>query len=447
MAADLGTLLVVDDDELNRDMLSRRLERKGYSVAVSPDGPGALALVAQRAFDLVLLDVMMPGLSGLEVLKILRQRRPATELPVIMATARDQSEEIVYALRLGANDYVTKPLDFPVVMARIETQIRLKRSVEETTRLKHVLTERNQALEEANARLTRINRRMERDLRTAARIQAALLPRRVPTYATTRFAWHFEPCEELAGDSLNVVSLDDRRVGLYVLDVSGHGVASALLSVTLSRMLSAPRDPSSVLVRSAEPQDGNGSPILPLPPGEVADELSRRFPFDLTTGQYFTIIYGLFDVITGEFQYVSAGHPGLAYVPATGPPRIIDVPGFPIGLAPDPYESRSFRLEPGDRIYLYSDGITEAMSPTDVLFSAERMLGGLDRGRSAPLAESVSGLLADVRSWCRGGLRDDISLVAVEFAPAVGTGALAAGSMPGDGGGDPQAAARTAGAP
>src|SRR6185437_8097164 len=129
MTAEPGTLLVVDDDELNRDMLSRRLERKGYQVAVSEDGPTALALVAGRAFDLVLLDVMMPGISGLEVLRILRERHTATELPVIMVTARDQSEDIVLALQLGANDYVTKPLDFAVVLARIETQVLLKRSV------------------------------------------------------------------------------------------------------------------------------------------------------------------------------------------------------------------------------------------------------------------------------------------------------------------------------
>ena len=289
---------------------------------------------------------------------------------------------------------------------------------------------------------------MEHDLRTAARIQAALLPRRIPTYPTARFAWHFEPCDELAGDSLNVVALDDRRVGLYVLDVSGHGVASALLSVTLSRMLSSPRDPSSVLVRPVDDHNGHGSRGLPLPPAEVADELSRRFPFDVATGQYFTIVYGLFDVITGEFQYVTAGHPGLAYVPAAGPPRILDVPGFPIGLAPEPYESRSLRLEPGDRLYLYSDGITEAMSPADLLYGAERMLSGLLQGRSEPLAKSVTSLLASVRAWCGASLRDDISLVAVEFGPAVGAGA---DPRDRDQGGaacdDPRATARTAGVP
>jgi sigma-B regulation protein RsbU (phosphoserine phosphatase) len=431
MALEPGTLLVVDDDEPNRDMLSRRLARKGYHVAVSADGPAALAQVAQQHFDLVLLDVMMPGISGLEVLKVLRQQYLATELPVIMVTARDQSEDIVTALQLGANDYVTKPLDFPVVLARIETQILLKRSVEEAVRLRQDLAERNQALERTNARLTQVNRRMEHDLRTAARIQAALLPRRVPSYPAARFSWHFQPCDELAGDSLNVVALDDRRVGLYVLDVSGHGVAAALLSVTLSRMLSSPADPSSVLVRACDDNDLPGPDTrsdtgmrglsVPVLPAEVANELSRRFPFDPATGQFFTILYGQLDVVTGEFHYVSAGHPGLAYLPAIGPPRIIDRPGFPIGLAPAGYETHRVGLTPGDRLYLYSDGIPEARNDADALFGAERMLQCLERGRSGPLDRSITNLLDDVRTWCGGkGLHDDVSLLGVEFGPAAG---------------------------
>jgi CheY-like chemotaxis protein len=115
-------LLVVDDNELNRDMLSRRLGSRGFAVEVAESGERALALLAQQAFDLVLLDVMMPGLSGIDVLKRVREQVAESDLPVIMATARDATEDVVEALRLGANDYVTKPLDFPVVLARVETQ-------------------------------------------------------------------------------------------------------------------------------------------------------------------------------------------------------------------------------------------------------------------------------------------------------------------------------------
>lgn len=125
------------DDEMNRDMLSRRLRRKGYDVA--HDGDRALALIRDHRFDLVLLDVIMPGLNGLEVLKKLREAHTAIDLPIIMATARGESEEIVKALGLGANDYVTKPLDFPVALARVQTHVALKRTAEQIKQLEQSL--------------------------------------------------------------------------------------------------------------------------------------------------------------------------------------------------------------------------------------------------------------------------------------------------------------------
>jgi class 3 adenylate cyclase len=128
-------LFVVDDNELNRDMLSRRLGSRGYAVELAEDGERALARLDEQTFDLVLLDVMMPGLSGIDVLRQVRQRWPESDLPVIMVTARDTTEDVVEALQLGANDYVTKPLDFPVVLARVETQLTLKRQKEEIRRL------------------------------------------------------------------------------------------------------------------------------------------------------------------------------------------------------------------------------------------------------------------------------------------------------------------------
>ncbi|MCM2256707.1 MAG: response regulator [Vicinamibacteria bacterium] len=121
------TLLVVDDNEENRDLLSRRLQRKGFKTLVAEDGSRALEVIDSQAVDLVLLDIMMPGLNGFDVLRILRGQPQTTELPVIMVTAKTQSEDVVEALELGANDYVTKPIDFPIVLARIMTQLRSRR--------------------------------------------------------------------------------------------------------------------------------------------------------------------------------------------------------------------------------------------------------------------------------------------------------------------------------
>ncbi|HVO43671.1 MAG TPA: response regulator [Aggregatilineales bacterium] len=121
-----GYLLVADDNEMNRDMLSRRLAREGYRVAVAEDGEQTLALLENDQFDLVLLDVEMPGLSGFEVLQVIRRTYSLAELPVIMATAHDTRDDVVTGFKLGANDYVTKPIDFPVLLVRVQTQLQLK---------------------------------------------------------------------------------------------------------------------------------------------------------------------------------------------------------------------------------------------------------------------------------------------------------------------------------
>ena len=151
--AQTGTLLVVDDDEANRDLLARRLRRRGHAVATADGGRRALELIAERPFDVVLLDVMMPEISGLEVLRLLRRTWSPRDLPVIMATARHQSEDVVEALRLGANDYVTKPLDFPLVLARVNTLLAMKRAVHEAARLEHCLAERDRELAALSTRL------------------------------------------------------------------------------------------------------------------------------------------------------------------------------------------------------------------------------------------------------------------------------------------------------
>ena len=406
-----GRVLVVDDTPANRDMLSRRLERHGFEVESAGDGESALRLIshsARRPFDLVLLDVMMPGLNGIDVLRALRGRWAPTELPVIMATAKDASQDIVEALELGANDYVTKPLDFPVVMARVRTQLSLKRAVEQIRELEKGLEQRNADLQAANVR-------MQTDLDAAAKVQAALLPvsmTDVPGYA---FGWRFKPSAWLAGDILNVFRLDERYVGLYLLDVSGHGVAAALLSVTVSRFLSPVRDPASLLWWREE-TDGSGVTHYRLqPPARVAARLSERFPFDDKTGQFFTLVYGLLDLHTHRLRYVSAGHPGVIHVARQGAARIIEVSGYPIGVAPDEYDEHEVELAPGDRLYVYSDGVPEAMDANDNTFGTDRLLAQLDQMPRQSLDVTLSSLVDRIDHWRGGGrVHDDLSVLALE---------------------------------
>src|SRR3954471_23061856 len=127
MSESLGFLLVVDDEEMNRDMLSRRLELEGYSVLTAPGGAEALKLISEHDFDAVLLDAMMPLQSGYEVLTEIRKNHSAMDLPVLMATAKSQSEDMVSAFEFGANDYITKPINFPVALARIHCHVESKK--------------------------------------------------------------------------------------------------------------------------------------------------------------------------------------------------------------------------------------------------------------------------------------------------------------------------------
>lgn len=405
-----GFLLVVDDSEANRDMLSRRLERRGYTVEMAAGGREALERVRETRYDVILLDLMMPDIDGMQVLRTLRETWSAAELPVIIVTAKDESADIVEGLKAGANDYVTKPLDMPVVVARVQTQVSLKRAVDQIRLLEHTLAERNVALEAANRELTAANVRMARELASAARIQQAMLPAALPKGSAAQFAWLFRPCAEIAGDSLNVFQLDANHVGMYVLDVVGHGIAAALLSVAVSRILSPA--PNSFLLRPSH--DGKG--YLLRPPAEVGDELNRRFPWDSATEQFFTLVYGVLDVRTREFRFVCAGHPPPVHIARGAELSVLNGPaGVPIGVAESGYVEQCVRLEMGDRIYCYSDGLPEAMNAQNEPYTTERLLDCIRGARGSSLPQSLDALWKDVEAWCGGtALHDDASLVALE---------------------------------
>jgi sigma-B regulation protein RsbU (phosphoserine phosphatase) len=383
-----GRLLVVDDNEMNRDMLSRRLARQGHTVETAENGQQALDLITEEAFDVILLDIMMPGISGIEVLKTLRSTYTASELPIIMATAKSDSEDIVEALKLGANDYVTKPLNFPVVAGRVKTQLSLKKAQD--------------ALKTAHDR-------MKRDLEAAAQIQQALLPHDVPEMDSFEVAWKYCPCDELAGDFLNIFRIDENRIGMYIVDVCGHGVPAALFAFTVSRILS-PSSGSDSIILSAKNAASAVSPIALL------TKLNKLFPVETNNYRYFTLLYGILDNQSGLLRLASAGHPSPIVVYSENQAEEIEVTGNPIGLLENPeFDEIAIQLNPGDRLYLFSDGLFEELNSSREQFGLERLLESGRQNVRQSLDQSVSGIVESTAHWHGSEhFTDDVSIIGLQ---------------------------------
>lgn len=267
----------------------------------------------------------------------------------------------------------------------------------------------------AQLELRRLNLRMKRDLVSAAKVQQSYLPASPPAAEHVDAAWVYQPCDELGGDIFNLLTLDERTLGFYLLDVSGHGVAASLMSVAASRLLMPLENESSLVRRREKP----GRPWQPAGPAAVAAGLNQRFSFDVDTQQYFTILYGLIDLKTFHVRLVSAGHPGPVIAPLRGEPCVAELEGLPIGLSDQAeYEERSFRLNQGDRLILHSDGVTEAMSPGQELFGQERLIAAVNRTRRLPLGQSLREIADAANGWSDFKPQDDISLLGLEVAQA-----------------------------
>lgn len=255
---------------------------------------------------------------------------------------------------------------------------------------------------------------LQKDLDLASRIQQSLLPRKSPDLAGLEAAWKFIPCTHLAGDFLNVFALDDRHAAMYVLDVSGHGASAALLSVTLSRWLSSvPQE--SCLYR---PDETAASGFGIARPAEVAAYLNERFRAAPGIAQYFTIVYGVLDVEKRQLTYTAAGHPGPIHITASGSAKMYDSTGLPIGmLSGREYQEQTVDLQAGDRLLLFTDGITEALDERENEFGKVRLLEALEQTRDAPLAVTLERVVERVREWQGGEASlDDLSLLGAQIS-------------------------------
>ena len=406
-------ILLVEDNRVTRLRIKSLLTEWGNECLAVADGVEAMEQFGEFQPHIVITDWLMPRMDGIEVLKRIRERCTAmdTYVYVIMLTARSEVADMVEGLEEGADDYLRKPFETEELRVRIRAGSRI-------IELERQLRNKNRSLVRANHEISAINRRMRQELDAAAKIQSSFLPAEPPVFDRARFAWHYQPCDELSGDTLNILDLTDRKVGLYVVDVCGHGVSAALLSVHLTRLFTRVDEPDSIVMNSSV----SGERGILETPANVAMHLNHLFPFDplSETLQYFTMLYGILDLENRRFDYTSAGHPGPILVPAdTDDETIIheaEPPG--VGFFPDAhFKEKSIELAPGDRMYLYTDGIYEMMNTAGEEFGEPRLADALAQRRDTSLEQSIVEAVDIGRDWRSDTtFEDDISLLGLEVA-------------------------------
>jgi sigma-B regulation protein RsbU (phosphoserine phosphatase) len=313
----------------------------------------------------------------------------------------NQKADFLAGMEAGADDFIVKPVDFADLRVRI-------RAAERMLELQRELSSQNQNLREVYDKLRGAYDTIERDLQAAAALQLELLPKKTELNHHLNLDWLFIPSLFLAGDMLNYFMFDQETLVLYHLDVAGHGIPAALLSVMLNRLLLP--FPGSPIAK----MDSGGKLGQLLPPDEVVAGLNRRF--QSATDSYFTMIYGIFETGSRNLTFCQAGHPGPVLLSPDGELRRLGSGGFPVGMMPDmEYEQQSVRLNPGDRIFFYSDGIPECLSPNGSRYSEQNLFNVLRGCRPCPLSQLLDLVLDDVARW-RGDaeLSDDLSLLAME---------------------------------
>jgi len=375
-------ILIVDDAKTNIDILVEAL-RGEYKLSVATDGAAALRSVEKSPPDLVLLDIMMPGIDGYEVCRQLRAQESTRELPVMFLSSLEDVKDKTRGFEVGGNDYLTKPFEVLEVKARVRSLLKAKAYTD--------------AIREA----------MARDLRIARDIQMGILPTDLAkATSASDLDVHaiIEPAQKVGGDLYEVLRASDDRLVVALGDVSGKGIPAALfmaVAVTVLRTLARHIvDPAEILSR-------------------LNDELVERNP----RGMFVTMQCLVFDLENRRVSCAGAGHHQLVILSPGRPPRLAyPSSGMPAGMmAWNPIECETFPLEPGDTFVLFSDGVSEAMNDADDFYGDDRLMTVLAAAADAPVADIVERVVADVHAFANGAKQsDDITVLAVRYAPTMG---------------------------
>ena len=350
-----GTVLIVDDNEDNLNLLEMLLNSQGYGVLTASSGPQALELLERTLPDVIFLDVMMPEMDGFEVTRRIRAMLNLPYIPIVLVTALQDSKSKLTGLEAGADEFLTKPFSQPELLARTRALFRLKRYNQALTRS----LEENRYL---NDLLSSENSRMALELDRTREAQLRLMPQAGPDYPGVGFAAHYQPAVEVGGDYYDYVRLDEHRFAVMLGDAVGKGGA-AVLSVAIIK---------SVLATEFAHLAAGGDKAFD--PAEVLKRINAVICGPLSTSRTeMTLFCGLVDLQARTIHFSNAGQT-FPYLARLGQVAELKVSGLPIGLFEDAiYTTCQTSFQPGDRLILYSDGINESRNIDSEEFGLERL--------------------------------------------------------------------------
>ncbi len=374
------SILIVDDTPINLGVISGAL-KDSFNTKVATNGEKALAIAsAEEKPDLILLDVMMPGMDGYEVCRRLKANPATQNIPVIFLTGQTGAEDETRGFEVGAVDYIHKPFSAAIVKVRVRLHLMLR-----------------EAHEQIAQQLVAINNELE----MARQIQLSILPSDTPKLRGLEIVARYIPMTSVAGDFYDFIVVDEKHVGVLVADVSGHGLPAALiasmLQVALTAQFAHAADPGKVL-------------------SGLNQALCGKFQRNFVTAAYVFI-----DLEKNSMTYAGAGHPPLLhYSSSSGKASEVAENGLVLGQFPEEtYSAVSLPLESGDRCVLYTDGVLETSSPSDEEFGTGRFMQLMESKQSLRPEQFIDALLDELSRWSghpRGeGQHDDITVLVIDF--------------------------------
>lgn len=377
-------ILIVDDARINRELLRLNLSKHGYQFIMATDGKEAIDLLASHPeVDLILLDLVMPKVDGFAFLRWRADHPEAQSIPVIVNSSLDDFDSITRALTMDSYDYFTKPLS----RDDLETVLPLKIHNAVTT---HRLM----------AKIRHQNQIMRGELEMAARYQKFLLPQSAELPGA-RIAFHFQPSSEVGGDYFDFLALPQDKLGFIIADVSGHGVASAMTASIVKALLPG-------YLRQF------------LSPASAFHAMNQELMHLTQEDVFVTAFAALFDPKQSELLWCLAGHPYPLYMDQGDGIRELSAESLFLGVfdSDNPlldYHDRRIAVKPGDRLALYTDGLTEALNADGEQFGLQRLKLALERHQASELEDLHQCVWQDLDDFAAGEFSDDVAFILVGF--------------------------------